>query len=102
MARIVRSAVLQLNNIQFIDAAKTTGTRDVIILLRYILPNIINPIIVQGTFIFAKAILAEAALRLLGVGTGPTVPTWGTMIQREQLYSQMAARNCTLPSLVRG
>src|SRR5699024_3010277 len=90
MARIVRSAVLQMNNVQFIDAAKTTGTLDVIILFRYILPNIITPIIVQGTFIFAKAILAEAALSFLGVGIDPTVPTWGNMLQEAQIYITMA------------
>lgn len=90
MARIVRSAVLQINNVQYIDAAKTTGTRDVIILLRYILPNIITPIIVQGTFIFAKAILAEAALSFLGVGIDPTVPTWGNMLQEAQIYITIA------------
>lgn len=62
MTRIVRSAVLQINNVQYIEAAKTTGERDPVILSRYMLPNVLSPIIVQGTFIFAKAILAEAAL----------------------------------------
>src|SRR5699024_2916445 len=81
MTRIVRSAVLQVNNIQYIEAAKTTGTGDVVILFRYILPNVLSPIIVQGTFIFAKAILAEAALSFLGVGVDPSTPTWGTMLQ---------------------
>lgn len=90
MTRIVRSAVLQVNNIQYIEAAKTTGTRDMAILFRYILPNVLSPIIVQGTFIFAKAILAEAALSFLGVGVDPSTPTWGTMLQESQIYISIA------------
>lgn len=90
MTRIVRSAVLQVNNIQYIEAAKTTGTGDLVILFRYILPNVLSPIIVQGTFIFAKAILAEAALSFLGVGVDPSTPTWGTMLQESQVYITIA------------
>lgn len=90
MTRIVRSAVLQVNNIQYIEAAKTTGTKDMAILFLYILPNILSPIIVQGTFIFAKAILAEAALSFLGVGVDPSTPTWGTMLQESQVYITIA------------
>lgn len=90
MARVVRSAVLQITNVQFIEAAKATGTADIVILLRYIFPNIITPIIVQGTFVFAKAILAEAALSFLGVGIDPTIPTWGAMLQESQIYMTVA------------
>lgn len=99
MARIVRSAVLQINNVQYIDAAKITGTSDIIILFRYILPNIITPIIVQGTFIFAKAILAEAALSFLGVGVDPTIPTWGNMLQEAQIYISIAPWFSIFPGL---
>lgn len=90
MTRIVRSAVLQVNNIQYIEAAKTTGTSDLVILFRYILPNVLSPIIVQGTFIFAKAILAEAALSFLGVGVDPSTPTWGSMLKESQIYITIA------------
>src|SRR5699024_8105851 len=90
MTRIVRSAVLQVNNIQYIEAAKTTGTGDVVMLFRYILPNVLSPIIVQGTFIFAKAIPAEAALSFLGVGVDPSTPRWGTMLQESQVYITIA------------
>lgn len=90
MARIVRSTVLQVNNIQYIEAARTTGTGDLVILFRYILPNVLSPIIVQGTFIFAKAILAEAALSFLGVGVNPSTPTWGNMLQEAQIYISIA------------
>lgn len=90
VARIVRSAVLQISTIQYIEAAKTTGTSDPVILLRYILPNVLSPIIVQGTFIFAKAILAEAALSFLGVGVNPSTATWGNMLQESQIYITIA------------
>lgn len=99
MARIVRSAVLQIKNIQFIDAAKTTGTSDGVILVRYILPNVLSPIIVQGTFIFAKAILAEAALSFLGVGVNPATPTWGNMLQESQVYITIAPWFSIFPGL---
>lgn len=90
IARIVRSAVLQTSSVPYIDAAKTTGTSDRVILLKYILPNIMTPIIVQGTFVFAKAILAEAALSFLGVGIDPTVPSWGNMLKEAQIYISIA------------
>ena len=90
MTRVVRSSVLQVRNIQYVEAAKTSGVKDPVILSRYILPNIMSPIIVQGTFIFAKSILAEAALSFLGVGVEPSIPTWGNMLQEAQIYITMA------------
>ncbi|MFB1099402.1 ABC transporter permease [Terribacillus sp. JSM ZJ617] len=90
MARVVRSAVLQIKNAQYIEAAKTTGTNNMVIIFRYILPNVLSPIIVQSTFIFAKAILAEAALSFLGVGVNPSTPTWGNMLQESQIYITIA------------
>lgn len=86
MTRVVRSAVLQIKSVQYIEAAKTSGVQDVIILMKYIYINILSTVIVQGTFVFAKAILAEAALSFLGVGVEPSTPTWGNMLQESQLY----------------
>jgi peptide/nickel transport system permease protein len=90
MSRVVRSAVLQIKNAQYIEAAKTTGTNNIVIIFRYVLPNVLSPIIVQSTFIFAKAILAEAALSFLGVGVNPSTPTWGNMLQESQIYITIA------------
>ena len=90
MTRIVRSAVLQIKPLQYIEAAKTTGVSDPVILSHYVLPNILSPIIVQGTFIFAKAILAEAALSFLGIGVEPSIATWGNMLQEAQIYISIA------------
>lgn len=99
MARIVRSTVLQVNNVQYIEAAKTTGTSDFVIIFRYILPNVLSPIIVQGTFMFARAILAEAALSFLGVGIDPSVPTWGNMLQEAQIFITLAPWFSIFPGL---
>ena len=99
MTRIVRSAVLQINSLQYVEAAKTSGVSDPIILARYILPNVLSPIIVQGTFIFAKAILAEAALSFLGVGVEPSTPTWGNMLQEAQIYISIAPWFSIFPGL---
>ncbi|MFJ5769320.1 ABC transporter permease [Psychrobacillus sp. NPDC093180] len=99
MTRIVRAAVLQVKNVQYIEAAKTTGASDFVILTTYILPNILSPIIVQGTFTFARAILAEAALSFLGIGVNPTTPTWGNMLQEAQIYISMAPWFSIFPGL---
>lgn len=80
VARLVRSLVLSIRVEPFVEAAISTGTPTWKILLRHILPNTIAPLIVQGTFIVASAILAEAALGFLGVGIPPEVPTWGNII----------------------
>ncbi|MNO23130.1 Glutathione transport system permease protein GsiD [compost metagenome] len=99
VARIVRSAVLQITPLQYIEAAKTTGTSDLTIIFRYILPNVLSPIIVQGTFIFARAILAEAALSFIGVGVTPDTPTWGNMLQEAQVYISIAPWFSIFPGL---
>lgn len=90
IARVVRSAVLQVSNVQYIEAAQTSGEGNVTILLRYILPNILSPLIVQATFVFARAILAEAALSFLGVGVNPSTPTWGNILQESKIYMTIA------------
>jgi len=80
VARVVRAATLVLRERLFVDAARALGVSTARILLRHILPNLVSPVLVQVTFIFAYAILAEAGLSFLGVGVPPDIPTWGTMI----------------------
>jgi peptide/nickel transport system permease protein len=80
VARVVRAATLVLRELLFVDAARALGVRTPRILLFHILPNLVSPVLVQVTFIFAYAILAEAGLSFLGVGVPPDIPTWGTMI----------------------
>ncbi|MFT8311497.1 MAG: ABC transporter permease [Sporolactobacillus sp.] len=99
MTRVIRSAVLKVKQSQFIEAAVTTGTGQLTILFRYLLPNVVSPIIVQATFTFAKAILAEAALSFLGLGINPSIPTWGNMLQEAQDYITMAPWLCIFPGI---
>ncbi|MFS0558689.1 ABC transporter permease [Brevibacillus sp. 179-C9.3 HS] len=86
MTRVVRSTTLQLSTMQYVEAARATGTRDLAVLFFHILPNALTPIIVQATFIFAEAILAEASLSFLGLGIVPPTPTWGNMLGESRIY----------------
>jgi peptide/nickel transport system permease protein len=79
-ALLVRSTVLTLRELDYVHAARALGSRDTGITLRHILPNCMAPLLVQGTFIFAYAVLAEAILGFLGVGVPPYVPSWGNVI----------------------
>jgi peptide/nickel transport system permease protein len=90
VARVVRASTLVVRELPFIDAARAIGVPNWRILLVHVLPNIASPILVQATFIFAYAILAEAGLSFLGVGVPPALPTWGTMIASSQQYADHA------------
>jgi peptide/nickel transport system permease protein len=79
-AILIRSTVLSLRELDYVQAARALGRRDLAIAFRHILPNCVGPILVQGTFIFAYAVLAEAILGFLGVGVPPYVPSWGNVI----------------------
>ena len=79
-AMLIRSTVLSLRELDYIQAARALGRRDGAIALRHILPNCVGPLLVQGSFVFAYAILAEAILGFLGVGVPPYVPSWGNVI----------------------
>jgi peptide/nickel transport system permease protein len=90
VARVVRAATLVVRERQFVEAAIALGASTGRTILVHVLPNLISPIIVQATFIFAFAILTEAALSFLGVGVPPTTPTWGNMIAGAQQYFRQA------------
>jgi peptide/nickel transport system permease protein len=79
-ALLVRSTVLSLRELDYVTAARALGRRDAGIALRHILPNCMAPLLVQGTLVFAYAVLAEAILGFLGVGVPPYVPSWGNVI----------------------
>ena len=79
-AILIRSTVLSLRELDYVQAARALGRRDLAIAFRHILPNCVGPILVQGTFIFAYAVLAEAILGFLGVGVPPYIPSWGNVI----------------------
>ena len=90
VARVVRASTLVVRELLFVEAARAVGVSTGRILWRHILPNLMSPILVQTSFIFAYAILAEAALSFLGVGVPPEIPTWGTMVAGSQQYAHDA------------
>ena len=79
-ARIVRASALVVRELEFVDAARVSGAGSLRIILRHLLPNCMGPLLVQTTFVFAYAILAEAALSFLGIGPPPPAPSWGNII----------------------
>lgn len=85
-ARVVRGAGLQVMGMDYVTAARTFGSRGWWILLRHLLPNVSSVLIVQATIAFAVAILAEAALSYLGLGTPPPTASWGRMLSDSQSY----------------
>jgi peptide/nickel transport system permease protein len=86
-ARIVRASVLVIREMEYLQAARVSGARDLHIIVKHVLPNCLGPLIVQLTFIFAYAILAEAALSFLGIGPPPPAPSWGNIIAEGRDYS---------------
>ncbi|MCP8938302.1 ABC transporter permease [Alsobacter sp. SYSU M60028] len=86
LARVVRASTLVIRELPYVEAARALGVPTWRILTRHVLRNLVSPILVQGTFIFAYAMLAEAGLSFLGVGVSPEVPTWGTMIAAGRQY----------------
>jgi peptide/nickel transport system permease protein len=86
LARIVRASTLVIRELPYVEAARALGVPTWRIMSRHVLRNLVSPILVQGTFIFAYAMLAEAGLSFLGLGVSPEVPTWGTMIAAGRQY----------------
>ncbi|CAH1688124.1 Peptide/nickel transport system permease protein [Hyphomicrobiales bacterium] len=90
-ARILRSSVLVVKEMEYVQASIGAGARDLQILCRHILPNCMAPLIVQLSFVFAYAVLSEAVLSFLGLGSAPSVPSWGMMIAEGRSYIREAA-----------
>lgn len=86
LARIVRASTLVIRELPYVEAAKALGISTFHIMTRHVLRNLVSPILVQATFLFASAMLAEAGLSFLGLGVSPEVPTWGTMIAAGRQY----------------
>jgi peptide/nickel transport system permease protein len=87
VARLVRGQVLEMKQIQFVEAAQSMGFGTVRILLRHILPNILGPVMVVAASNFATAILVESGLSYLGFGIQPPTPSWGTMLNENYGYA---------------
>lgn len=80
-ARVMRGQVLKVREYDFVQAARALGASDARILFTHILPNAVQPLIVQASLGMAGAVLSEASLSFLGVGIPPPAPSWGTMIE---------------------
>jgi peptide/nickel transport system permease protein len=89
-ARLTRASILTLREQDFVLAARALGVPDSAIVRRHILPNTVSPLIVQATISFPLAILAEAALSYLGLGTQPPHPSWGLMLREAQSFLALA------------
>ncbi|OHV76971.1 ABC transporter permease [Rhizobium sp. LCM 4573] len=86
LARIVRASTLVIRELPYVEAAQALGISTFHIMTRHVLRNLMSPILVQATFLFASAMLAEAGLSFLGLGVSPEIPTWGTMISAGRQY----------------
>lgn len=99
VARLVRSVVLSLKEQPYVEAAITSGTPFLLILWRHVLPNTLAPLLVQGTYIFASAVLTEAILSFIGAGTPPATPSWGNIIAEGRTVFSIAPHIVLFPGL---
>lgn len=96
-ARLTRASFLSLREHDFVVAARALGASDLTIVRRHILPNTLSPLIVQATISFPIAILAEAALSYLGLGTQPPHPSWGLMLKDAQNFLALSPWYAVFP-----
>jgi peptide/nickel transport system permease protein len=98
-ARIVRAPTLAVMQQPYVESARAIGAGRLRIKGRYVLPNIAAPVIVQATLSFSTAILSEATLSFLGLGTQPPDPSWGTMLAAGRRYMELAPWVAVYPGL---
>lgn len=97
--RIVRASVLSIKKTEYIEAIRAQGASDWRILFRHVLPNSLSPLVVQATFNFAYAVLAEASLSFVGAGSPPPTPSWGNILSEGRVYMQEAPWIMLFPGL---
>ena len=98
-ARVMRAAVLEVLDRPFVEAARALGASGVRIMLRHLLPNVVAPLIVMVTVYLSTAILSEAALSFLGLGTQPPEPSWGSMLNTSRTFMELAPWYTIFPGL---
>jgi len=98
-ARLTRAVAMTLWEREFIAAARASGVSEWGITIRHVLPNILSPLIIQGTIQFAVAILAEAGLSYLGLGTQPPHASWGRMLYEAQTFMEMSPWMAIFPGV---
>ena len=101
-ARLTRASVLAVKALPYIEAARALGVNNFRIMLRHVLPNVMGPLVVQASLAFAAAILAEAALSYLGLGTQPPNPSWGRMLREAQSYQELTPYPVIFPGIAIG
>jgi peptide/nickel transport system permease protein len=99
VVRLVRSIVLSIREEPYVESAITVGTPTPLLIFRHVLPNTIAPLIVQGTFICAAAILIEAILSFLGIGIPPEIPTWGNIMAEGRTLFRVFPQNILYPGI---
>ncbi|TAG02344.1 MAG: ABC transporter permease [Betaproteobacteria bacterium] len=99
VTRLVRSLVLTIREEPYIEAAVSVGTPTWKILLKHVLPNSIAPMVVQGTYVCASAILIEAILSFLGLGLPSDIPTWGNIMAEARVVFSSAPHNMWFPGI---
>jgi peptide/nickel transport system permease protein len=99
VVRLVRSVVLTVREEPYVEGAISVGTPTWILMFRHILPNTVAPLIVQGTFIAAAAILAEAILSFLGIGIPPEIPSWGNIMAEGRTLFRVFPHNILYPGI---
>jgi peptide/nickel transport system permease protein len=100
VARLVRSVILTVRTEPYVEAAIALGTPTPVLLIRHMVPNTIPPLIVQGTFVFAAAMLTEAGMSFLGVGLPPENPSWGNIMAEGRTYFQLMPGLILYPGLL--
>lgn len=100
VVRLVRSLVLSAREEPYVEAAIAAGTPTWLIMRRHLVPNTIAPLIIQGTYICASAILTEAILSFLGAGINPETPSWGNIMAEGRIYFQINPGIVLWPGLV--
>src|SRR5882672_3332290 len=98
-ARLARGQVLKVKTLEFIEAARALGASSVRIFVRHILPNIIQPVLIQASIAMAAAVLAEASLSFLGLGITPPTPSWGAMLNDGRNHLFDAPHMVVFPSI---
>jgi peptide/nickel transport system permease protein len=99
VVRLVRSIVLSVRELPFVEAAIACGAKTPRIMILHLLPSTVAPLIVQATYICASAILVEASLSFLGAGVPPEIPSWGNMIASSRLYLARAPWTIFCPAI---
>ena len=99
VVRLVRSLVLTLREQPYVEAAVAAGTTLPLILLRHVLPNIVAPLLVQGTYVCGSAMITEAILSFIGAGTPPNIPSWGNIMAEGRSLIQIAGYLILFPGI---